>query len=99
MSMVMAMVECPGNSCGYEEHNDTDTLREDPLLGLSPAGRCPRVEPASQPTISRLENAPSPSARYPVGEALLGRHHRRREAGAPLLRAAQPARPAGRSAR
>jgi Transposase DDE domain group 1 len=92
------MVECPSNACGREEQNDTDPLREDPLLRPSYAGRCPRLELASQPTFSRLENAPSASARYRVAEALL-EHCHRREAGAPLLRAAQPVRPAGRSAR
>lgn len=45
-------------TCGYEDQNDSDTLREDPLLkaacgSLPESGR----ELASQPTISRMENA------------------------------------------
>jgi hypothetical protein len=46
-------------ACGYEDQDDSDTLRSDPLLKLV-LGRLPETEPdlASQPTISRLENAP-----------------------------------------
>lgn len=46
-------------ACGYEDQNDSNSLREDPLLKLV-LGRLPETEPdlASQPTISRLENAP-----------------------------------------
>jgi hypothetical protein len=48
-------------ACGYEDQNDSETLRKDPLLklvlgSLSDTG----ADLASQPTISRLENAPSP---------------------------------------
>ena len=45
-------------ACGYEDQNDADTLRSDPLLKLA-CGRLPASEPdlASQPTLSRLENA------------------------------------------
>ena len=47
-------------ACGYEDQDDSDTLRSDPLLKLV-LGRLPETEPdlASQPTISRLENAPA----------------------------------------
>ncbi|MDP9382795.1 MAG: IS1380 family transposase [Chloroflexota bacterium] len=47
-------------ACGYEDQDDSDTLRTDPLLKLV-LGRLPETDPdlASQPTISRLENAPS----------------------------------------
>src|SRR5215216_2661448 len=47
-------------ACGYPDQDDADTLRTDPLLKLA-CGRLPETEPdlASQPTISRLENAPS----------------------------------------
>jgi hypothetical protein len=46
-------------ACGYEDQNDADTLRSDPLLKLI-VGRLPDSEAdlASQPTLSRLENAP-----------------------------------------
>lgn len=46
-------------ACGYEDQDDCDALRTDPLLKLV-LGRLPETEPdlASQPTISRFENAP-----------------------------------------
>lgn len=45
-------------ACGYEDANDLDTLRNDPALKLA-CERLPRSGPAlaSQPTLSRLENA------------------------------------------
>jgi hypothetical protein len=45
-------------ACGYEAQNDATTLRADPLFKLA-CGRLPASEPdlASQPTLSRLENA------------------------------------------
>jgi hypothetical protein len=47
-------------ACGYEDANDLDCLRSDPALKVG-CGRAPRSEAdlASQPTISRLENAVS----------------------------------------
>src|SRR5215211_8824234 len=47
-------------ACGYEDQDDADTLRKDPLLKLV-LGRLPETgrDLASQPTLSRLENAPS----------------------------------------
>ena len=58
-------------ACGYEDQNDSDSLREDPLLKLL-CGSLPEsgTELASQPTISRLENAPSASACYRMAEAI-----------------------------
>jgi hypothetical protein len=45
-------------ACGYEDQNDSDTLREDPLL-KTVLGALPESgqELASQPTICRMENA------------------------------------------
>src|SRR5215208_387520 len=45
-------------ACGYEDQNDSDSLREDPLLKLL-CGSMPEsgADLASQPTFSRLENA------------------------------------------
>jgi len=45
-------------ACGYEDQNDAATLRHDPLLKLV-CGRLPEqgAALASQPTLSRLENA------------------------------------------
>lgn len=47
-------------ACGYEDANDLDRLRHDPLLKLA-VGRCPRsgAPLCSQSTMSRLENMPS----------------------------------------
>ncbi len=45
-------------ACGSADQNDATTLRADPLLKLA-CGRLPEQDPdlASQPTLSRLENA------------------------------------------
>ena len=45
-------------ACGYEDANDLDTLRHDPAFKMA-CGRTPETGDAlaSQPTISRLENA------------------------------------------
>jgi hypothetical protein len=45
-------------ACGYADQDDADSLRTDPLLKLA-CGRLPESGPAlaSQPTLSRLENA------------------------------------------
>lgn len=44
-------------ACGYEDANDSNTLRIDPAIKMA-VGRLPQegLELASQPTISRLEN-------------------------------------------
>ncbi len=46
-----------GIACGYEDCNDFDTLRTDPMFKLA-AGRDPDsgIDLASQPTLTRLEN-------------------------------------------
>jgi len=50
-----------GILAGYEDCNDHDTLREDPVFKLI-AGRLPDDEPlASQPTLSRFENLATPA--------------------------------------
>src|SRR5215210_3904271 len=57
---------------GYEDQNDADSLRTDPLLKLA-CGRLPETEEdlASQPTLSRLENAVGIRDCYRMAEALL----------------------------
>ena len=47
-------------ACGYEDADDCDALRADPLFKLA-IGRAPESgrDLCSQPTMSRLENAPS----------------------------------------
>lgn len=58
-------------ACGYEDQNDSDFLREDPLLKMS-CGSLPESgqDLASQPTICRMENALNSGACYRIGEAL-----------------------------
>ena len=58
-------------ACGYEDQNDSETLRRDPLLKLV-CGSLPETDGdlASQPTISRLENAPDARACLRMAEAL-----------------------------
>jgi len=50
-------------ACGYEDQNDSDALREDPLL-KAVCGSLPESggDLASQPTICRLENAATDSS-------------------------------------
>lgn len=56
---------------GYEDQDDADTLRSDPLLKLV-CGRRPETgaDLASQPTLSRLENAPTARDCYRMAVAL-----------------------------
>ena len=58
-------------ACGYEDQNDSDFLRSDPLLKLV-CGALPESgeDLASQPTICRMENAVSARACYQIAEAL-----------------------------
>src|SRR6185312_16631228 len=58
-------------ACGYEDQNDADTLRHDPLLKLV-CGHLPEPDAplASQPTFSRLENAVSARDCYRIACAL-----------------------------
>jgi hypothetical protein len=58
-------------ACGYEDQNDAETLRTDPLLKLV-LGRLPETgaDLASQPTLSRLENAPGAKECLRMAEAL-----------------------------
>lgn len=58
-------------ACGYEDQDDADSLRSDPLLKLV-CGRLPETgaDLASQPTRSRLENAPTARACYRMAVAL-----------------------------
>jgi hypothetical protein len=58
-------------ACGYEDQDDADFLREDPLLKLS-CGSLPQsgADLASQPTLSRLENAATRRSCHRIAEAL-----------------------------
>jgi len=65
---------------GYEDQDDADTLRRDPLLKVV-CGRLPESDPdlASQPTFSRFENAFSARDCYRLAEALGELYLRERE--------------------
>jgi hypothetical protein len=67
-------------ACGYEDQDDADTLRTDPLLKLV-CGRRPVSEAdlASQPTFSRLENAVDRRACYQLAQTLMAIYLRERE--------------------
>jgi len=58
-------------ACGYEDQNDSDFLRSDPLLKVA-CGVLPDSgeDLASQPTICRMENAVDARACYRIAEAL-----------------------------
>ena len=80
-------------ACGYEDQNDSDTLREDPLLKMV-CGSLPEsgADLASQPTISRLENAATRRSCHQIAEVLFELYLTEREKegapreGAPGLR-------------
>ncbi|HEV2107648.1 MAG TPA: IS1380 family transposase [Thermomicrobiales bacterium] len=72
-------------ACGYEDQDDADALRTDPLLKLV-CGRLPETDPdlASQPTLSRLETSVSATTCYRLAVALGQVYLRERERdGAP----------------
>ena len=72
-------------ACGYEDQDDADTLRHAPLFKLV-CGRLPDTGAplASQPTLSRLDNAMDKRACYRLAVALVQFYVRERErAGAP----------------
>ena len=66
-------------ACGYEDQNDAATLRADPVFKVA-CGRRPVSEPdlASQPTLSRLENAVDRWAIERLAEALADLYLRER---------------------
>jgi hypothetical protein len=67
-------------ACGYEDQDDADTLRHDPLFKLV-CGRLPDTGAplASQPTLSRLDNAMDRRACYRLAVALVHLYLRERE--------------------
>lgn len=69
-------------ACGYEDQNDATTLRHDPLLkqvcGRLPVSGAPL---ASQPTLSRLENAVDRKTCYRLAVALVEIYLRERARG------------------
>jgi hypothetical protein len=74
-----------GLACGYEDGNDAARVAHDPLHKLA-VGRDPLTGAAlaSQPTLSRFENAVGPRALYGLGRTVAATvlaHHRRRLKG------------------
>jgi hypothetical protein len=72
-------------ACGYEDQNDSDSLREDPLLKVV-LGSLPEsgADLASQPTLSRLENAADVRCCYRIARAIFELYLRERaKEGAP----------------
>ena len=67
-------------ACGYEDQDDADFLRTDPLLKLV-CGRLPETgrDLASQPTLSRLENAVDRQSCYRLAMVLGELYLRERE--------------------
>jgi hypothetical protein len=67
-------------ACGYEDQNGSNSLREDPLLKLA-CGSLPEsgADLASQPTISRLENAANRRSCHQIAEALFELYLQQRE--------------------
>lgn len=67
-------------TCGYADQNDADHLRSDPLLKLV-CGRRPSgdADLASQPTVSRLENAVNARTCYRLAAALVAIYLTERE--------------------
>ena len=58
-------------ACGYEDQNDSNSLREDPLLKVV-CGSLPEsgADLASQPTFSRLENAATRRCCHRIAQAI-----------------------------
>lgn len=71
-------------ACGYEDQNDSNTLREDPLFKLS-CGSLPESgeDLASQPTICRMENATTRRSCYQIAQVLFELYLRDREKDGP----------------
>ena len=67
-------------ACGYADQNDATTLRSDPLL-KAVCGRLPEsgADLASQPTLSRLENAVDRHTCEAMAEALVALYIRERQ--------------------
>lgn len=74
-------------ACGYEDQDDADTLRTDPLLKLV-CGRLPDsgLPLASQPTMSRLENHISRHTAERLATALVDLYLRQRQWHSPPSR-------------
>jgi Transposase DDE domain group 1 len=74
-------------ACGYQDQDDADTLRSDPLLKLV-CGQLPETghDLASQPTFSRLENCVDRRTCQRLAETLAALYLREREKDGPPQR-------------
>lgn len=74
-------------ACGYQDQNDADTLRSDPLFKLV-CGQLPISghDLASQPTLSRLDNCVDRHSCQQLAEALANLYLRQREHDGPPRR-------------
>lgn len=74
-------------AAGYEDQNDSNTLREDPLLKLC-CGLLPESgeDLASQPTICRLENAATRRSCHRIAEVLFELYLAQRDRAARIRR-------------
>jgi hypothetical protein len=74
-------------ACGYQDQDDADTLRTDPLFKLV-CGQLPTSghDLASQPTLSRLENCVDRRACQHLAETLAALYLRQRETDGPPAR-------------
>jgi len=59
-------------AAGYEDGNDADRLRADPMFKLAMERLGDEAALCSQPTISRLENLPDTRALLRMGQAMVG---------------------------
>lgn len=59
-------------AAGYEDGNDADRLRADPMFKLAMERLGDETALCSQPTISRLENLPDTRALLRMGQAMVG---------------------------
>src|SRR5690242_16510257 len=59
-------------AAGYEDGNDADSLRHDPVFKLALDHLPDGAALCSQPTISRLENLPGPRALLRMARAMVG---------------------------
>src|SRR5215213_3033967 len=59
-------------AAGYEDGNDADSLRHDPVFKLALEGLPDGAALRSQPTISRLENPPDVRALLRMARAMVG---------------------------
>ncbi len=82
----MVMARVAAIACGYEDANDLDRLRHDPLMKLA-VGRCPQsgAALASQSTICRLENAPRKTEAARLCAALIDQFGTTVRPGAPEI--------------